>query len=90
METPADLITRFYKAFQERDAEGMAACYADNVVFFDPAFELLQANEAKAMWRMLCQNAKDFSLSFGNIQDLGDGYHTCDWVASYTFSGTGR
>lgn len=90
MGTPAELITRFYSSFQKLDAAGMNACYDDQVVFFDPVFELLQANEAKAMWRMLCKNAKDFSLTFGNIQDLGDDYYTCDWVATYTFSGTGK
>ena len=32
------LITEFYTAFQSRDAEAMAACYTDDVVFSDPAF----------------------------------------------------
>ena len=29
------LITRFYQAFQRLDAEAMAACYTDDVVFRD-------------------------------------------------------
>ena len=90
MDTPEQLITMFYTSFQKLDAEGMNSCYDDEVVFFDPAFDLLQAQEAMAMWRMLCKRAKDFSLTFGNIQDLGDNYYTCDWVATYTFSTTGR
>jgi ketosteroid isomerase-like protein len=84
------LVHHFYQAFQELDASSMNSCYSPDIVFFDPAFELLQGNEAKAMWRMLCKNAQDFSLSFGNIQDLGDDYYTCDWVATYCFSATGR
>jgi len=90
MDTPTQLITKFYTSFQNLDAGGMNACYSEDVVFFDPVFELLQANEARAMWRMLCKKASDFSLTFTNIQDLGDDYHTCDWVATYTFSATGR
>lgn len=42
------------------------------------------------MWEMLCKNARDFSLVHGNIVSLDHEYYTCDWVASYTFSATGR
>jgi ketosteroid isomerase-like protein len=90
MNTNEQLIHNFYTAFQQLDAKAMNACYSDDIVFYDPVFELLRADEAKAMWEMLCKNAKDFTLSFGNIKDLGDNYYTCDWVASYTFSKTGR
>jgi ketosteroid isomerase-like protein len=90
MNTNEQLIHNFYTAFQQLDAKAMNACYSDDIVFFDPVFELLRGNEAKAMWEMLCKNAKDFTLSFENIKDLGDNYYTCDWVASYTFSKTGR
>lgn len=90
MNTNEQLIHNFYTAFQQLDAKAMNACYSDDIVFYDPVFELLRADEAKAMWEMLCKNAKDFTLSFENIKDLGDDYYTCDWVASYTFSKTGR
>lgn len=39
---------------------------------------------------MLCKNATDFSLTFGNIITLDEEYSTCDWVATYTFSKTGK
>ena len=90
MNTNKQLIHNFYTAFQQLDAKAMNACYSDDIVFFDPVFELLIGDDAKAMWKMLCKNAKDFTLSFENIKDLGDDYYTCDWVASYTFSKTGR
>ncbi len=84
------LISSFYTAFQDLDHKKMNACYSDEIVFFDPAFGLLRGDEARSMWEMLCMNAKDFSLVFGNIVALDDQYYTCDWVASYTFSKTGR
>lgn len=90
MNSNEQLIHKFYSAFQQLDANGMNACYSNDIVFFDPAFELLRGEEVKAMWEMLCNNAKDFSLTFGNIKDLGDDYYNCDWVATYTFSKTGR
>lgn len=84
------LIERFFTAFQKLDADKMNACYSDDIAFYDPMFELLRGDEAKAMWEMLCKNAKNFSLAFDNIKNLDDGYYTCNWTATYTFSKTGR
>ena len=39
---------------------------------------------------MLCKNAKDFSLTYSNINHLDEEYSTCEWVATYTFSKTGK
>ncbi len=85
----AEVITRFYQAFQRQDAEAMAACYADDVQFSDPVFPNLKGAEAGDMWRMLTSRAQKFSLEFSNVQadDNTGGAH---WVATYLFSGTGR
>lgn len=85
-----EIVRKFYTSFQQRDYEGMNACYTDDIVFSDPAFGLLRGEEVRYMWEMLCNNAKDFTLSFSNIQELDEEYATCNWVASYTFSQTGR
>ncbi|RYD70667.1 MAG: nuclear transport factor 2 family protein, partial [Sphingobacteriales bacterium] len=90
MDANEQLISNFYTAFQKKDAAAMNACYSDDIVFYDPVFELLEHGSVKYMWEMLCKNAKDFSLTYGNIKNLGDDYYTCDWIASYTFSATGR
>ncbi len=90
MPTNTDIITKFYTAFQQRDYTTMNSCYSDDIVFSDPAFGLLQGDEVRAMWEMLCKNAKDFSLTFSNIQELDEEYATCNWTATYTFSKTGR
>lgn len=90
MTANADVVSKFYTAFQQLDYQTMNSCYSDDVVFNDPAFGLLRGDEAKAMWEMLCKNAKDFSLTFSNIQLLDEEYATCNWVATYTFSKTGR
>lgn len=91
METNRDeLINKFYSSFQKLDHKGMNSCYSEDIVFFDPVFGLLRGDEARAMWEMLCKNAKDFSLTYNNIQHLDNEYSTCDWVATYTFSKTGK
>ena len=84
------LINKFYAAFQHLDYKTMTSCYSDDIIFYDPAFELLRGDEAKSMWEMLCKNAKDFSLTYGNVIKLDEEYYTRDWVATYTFSKTGR
>jgi ketosteroid isomerase-like protein len=90
MQSNEKLIEKFYTAFKNLDAKTMNACYSDNIVFYDPMFDLLKGYETKAMWEMLCKNAKEFSLEFDSIKDLGDGYYNCNWKASYNFSKTGR
>ena len=83
------LITRFYQAFQRLDAEAMAACYTDDVVFSDPAFGELHGRDASDMWRMLTTRAKDFSLSFDNVR-ADERTGAAHWVATYLLSQTGN
>lgn len=80
-----DVIRRFYDAFAARDGEAMARCYSDAVVFSDPAFPHLVGEQARDMWRMLTQRAKDFSLTY---EITGPG--RVHWEARYLFSATGR
>jgi ketosteroid isomerase-like protein len=83
------LIQKFYSSFQKLDWRGMQECYDDQVIFYDPVFEDLDAIRVKAMWKMLCQQARDFSLQFYK-EEANDEYGSCQWKATYTFSKTGR
>lgn len=85
----AELISRFYQAFQQLDAETMAACYAENVQFSDPAFTDLRGRDAGDMWRMLTARAQNFSLTFDSVQ-ADDQQGSARWVATYLFSKTGN
>ena len=85
-----ETINRFYTAFQQLDFATMQSCYHNEAVFNDPAFGLLDVNEVRAMWEMLCKRAKDFSLHYGNIKVLDEEYTTTNWTASYLFSKSGR
>ncbi len=51
-----ELIERFYRAFQQRDAATMAACYHADATFRDPVFEL-QGAHVGAMWTHGCASA---------------------------------
>jgi limonene-1,2-epoxide hydrolase len=83
------LIESFYTAFQNKNVEGMKACYHPKVTFKDEAFPNLQGKEVTAMWDMLIQGGKDMRLTFKDIQaDERSGRAT--WEAFYTLSLTGR
>jgi hypothetical protein len=66
------------------DGEAMAACYADDAVFEDPAFGELRDGRVKDMWRMLCARAEDLAVDLREHDDA-----SAHWVATYTFR-TGR
>ncbi len=86
-----ELIEKFYDAFTNLDADKMASCYHDDIVFEDPAFGTLKGERAKAMWQMLCesQKGKDFIVVSSNI-DANKVNGSAHWEAYYTFSKTGR
>ena len=90
MNSNKELINNFYSAFQQLDFQGMASCYDENIIFYDPLFGLLSDREVNSMWEMICTTAVDFSLTYGNILELDDAYCTCDWISSATFPGTNR
>ena len=85
----AALIALFYAALGRRDADAMIACYAPQATFSDPVFPRLDAAGVAAMWRMLCARGKDLAVAASDIEaDATAG--RAHWVASYTYSATGR
>jgi ketosteroid isomerase-like protein len=89
MHPNARLIESFYMAFQRKDAETMASCYASDIHFSDPVFTGLQGVEAGDMWRMLLSRSKDLVLTFDGVE-ADDKVGRAHWVATYTFAMTGR
>jgi len=79
------LIKAFYSSFADGDAEGMVACYHDEVTFSDPAFGTLHGARAKAMWQMLLSN-KDTGLAVHYFDIEGDGESgKASWLAKYFY-----
>lgn len=89
MHTNAKLIETFYSAFQNLDGEKMAEYYHPEIEFSDPVFSDLKGEEASAMWKMLCSNAQNFSLTFDQIE-ADDNSGSAHWEAKYDFSATGK
>jgi ketosteroid isomerase-like protein len=83
------IITTFYTAFQQQDYKTMQSLYADTATFSDAVFRNLDAQEVRAMWQMLITRGKDFELTFKDVVDHGQ-TTTATWVATYSFSATGR
>ncbi len=89
MNNIGNVADKFYTAFVMLDYKAMNSCYSPDAVFSDPVFGILQGKEITSMWEMLCNTAKDFSVSFHQVAK-DDDYYTYKWVANYTFSKTGR
>ena len=84
-----DVIERLYAALDATDGEAMAALYAADATFEDPAFGRLEGAEVGDMWRMLCSQARDLEASVTDVR-ADDEEGSASWRATYTFSATGR
>ena len=82
-------IAAFYAAFGAGDGDAMAAHYAPDATFKDPAFGTLTGEEAGDMWRMLTGRASDLKIELPEHDADGDS-GTAHWIAHYTFAQTGR
>lgn len=88
-DTNAQLIERFYRAFNEGDGDAMAACYAPDVQFSDPVFPDLKGSRAGAMWKMLTEPEGDLRVELLE-HEAGVERGSAHWRAHYTFTQTGR
>ena len=94
MHPNTETLTRFYAAFAELDADTMAACYAEDATFDDPAFSLQGQREISGMWHMLCaatlaKNREDWRLEFRDVRADDSSGHV-HWEAHYRFSVSNR
>jgi limonene-1,2-epoxide hydrolase len=89
MMTSSEIAHAFYQAFQKKDFNIMQGLYADKATFSDPAFPNLNCHEARAMWEMLLTSSKDLHLEYQILEQNAQQVKT-QWIATYTFSKTGR
>src|SRR5688572_27605478 len=83
--TPTEaVVTTFYNAFQKRDGQTMADCYAPDVEFSDPVFQKLKGGDAGKMWKMLCSRSTDLKIEYTILAIAGD-TASVKWDAFYSF-----
>jgi ketosteroid isomerase-like protein len=85
----AELLERFYSAFEAKDHVTMATCYSDDATFSDPVFPHLDAGGVRAMWRMFCTGESKLDVRHSGIA-AGDATGSARWEAVYEFPKTGR
>jgi ketosteroid isomerase-like protein len=83
-----DVIKALYDALDRGAGEAMAALYAPDARFRDPAFGELSGEEVGDMWRMLTSRATDLDVELAEHGANGD-EGSAHWIATYTFR-TGR
>jgi ketosteroid isomerase-like protein len=87
----AQLIERFYRAFDAGDGETMAASYAPHARFSDPVFPDLSGARAGEMWKMFCAGREESGLRVELLEhEADDAQGSARWRARYTFVDTGR
>jgi ketosteroid isomerase-like protein len=89
MHQNAQLIEHFYSSFSRKDYAAMQSCYHPEAQFTDPVFQQLSTKQVKAMWQMLIERGADLQLVYSGVE-ANDTNGSCTWVATYTFSQTGR
>ncbi len=84
------LIIHFYQSFSEANADGMAACYHEDIVFTDPAFGTLEGDKAKAMWRMLLSRSESKpEIKFCQVA-ADEKFGKANWIANYNYGSNKR
>jgi ketosteroid isomerase-like protein len=86
MHPNAELLKQFYDAFKAKDGATMAAAYAPDATFSDPAFPNLKGKEPGAMWKMLCARATDLKVEASGFE-ANDTEGKAHWEAWYKFNG---
>ena len=81
---PTDPTTTFYAAFAALDGEAMAACYAPDVVFEDPALGRLTGRDPGDMWRMLCGSGASPTVTFDVVESTPTAA-LVRWTPDYAF-----
>jgi limonene-1,2-epoxide hydrolase len=90
MNSNEQIIHKFYTAFANADAKTMCECYHPSIQFQDPAFGILNGNDACQMWKMLIERSKgNLKIEFSDII-ADDHTGTAKWIATYDFSKTNR
>lgn len=79
------IVEIFFKAFSEADYRQMSDCYADDIIYSDPVFGLMQGDDVRKMWQMICKGARNLSVQYSGIEELDEMYVTCLYKVSYYF-----
>ncbi len=67
----------------------MTSCYADDIIFKDPAFGELKGDQAKAMWQMLLGRDSKPNITF-KVIEASEHYGKVKWVANYNYGSKQR
>jgi len=89
MSHPGATIERLYAGLAAGDGDAMAACYAPDATFEDPAFGHLEGAEVGAMWRMLTSRGSGVAVELREHAADGATGHA-NWIATYRFGAKER
>lgn len=80
--SPAEVVTKFYQAFESKNVDAMAQLYAPNLKFKDAIFSFDDAAGATHMWRKLFEVDPNAKLKF-TLDSTEGSTVKGHWVADY-------
>lgn len=81
--TNIEIIDLFFTAFGNLNDRDLNALYSDTIIYSDPLFGLLQGQQVKDKWEMVCKNMTEFRLTVIKKEEIDHEYATCEWKAEY-------
>ncbi|ANH80850.1 cyclase [Niabella ginsenosidivorans] len=88
--TNIEIIDRFFTAFGNLNDRDLNALYSDDVIYSDPLFGLLQGQQVKEKWELVCKSVKELQLTVIKKEEIDHEYATCQWKAEYVSASTGK
>lgn len=81
--TNKEVVEDFFRGFDDLDAERMISCLADDIVYNDPIYGILNGEDVRSLWKMRCKDLSGLSLEIIEFKELDHEYATCKWRSSF-------
>jgi len=81
--TNIEIIELFFAAFGNLDHQGMNAQYSDDILYSDPLFGMLEGQQVRDKWIMVCKGIRELRLTIVKTAEIDHEYATCQWKASW-------
>lgn len=81
--TNIEIIELFFTAFGNLNHRGMNALYSEDILYSDPLFGMLEAQQVRDKWEMICNGIHGLKLTIVKTEEIDHEYATCRWKAAW-------
>lgn len=88
--TNIEIIGLFFSAFKDLNYRDMNALYREDIIYSDPLFGMLEGEQVRIKWEMVCRDVSGFELTVIQTEEIDHEYATCKWKATWRSSRSKR